>query len=65
MSYKHIEKLKNSPYKDDIKRMLDSFERSVKPTFTNSSQRSFIRFGTVRDRDPSVGIQSGQLPLEG
>lgn len=45
--------------------MLESFEKSVKPTFKDSTERSFVKFGSMRDRDPSVGIRSGQLPLEG
>ena len=45
--------------------MLDSFERSTKPTFKDPADRSYIKFGSMRDRDDAVGIRSGQLALEG
>ena len=45
--------------------MIDSFEKSTKPTFKDPSDRSFIKFGSMRDRDPDFGIRSGQLTLEG
>ena len=45
--------------------MLDHFDKSVKPTFKDSAERSFIKFGSMRDRDPLVGIRSGQMVVEG
>lgn len=45
--------------------MLDNFERATKPTFKSPADKSFIKFGSMKDRDPAVGIRSGQLPLEG
>lgn len=45
--------------------MLEQFERSTKPTFKDPKDRSFIRFGSMRDRDPDFGIRAGQLSLEG
>jgi hypothetical protein len=45
--------------------MLEGFERLTKPTFKNPSERSFIKFGSMRDRDDAVGIRSGQISLEG
>lgn len=45
--------------------MMDSFECSAKPIFKDPSDRSFIKFGSMRDRDPNVGIRGGQLTLEG
>ncbi|EKM51017.1 uncharacterized protein PHACADRAFT_32060 [Phanerochaete carnosa HHB-10118-sp] len=63
----HLAKLCNSKYgnEEDLKTMLESFERSTKPTFKDPSDRSFIKFGSMRDRDPDVGIRGGQLTLEG
>ncbi|KIP02230.1 hypothetical protein PHLGIDRAFT_122658 [Phlebiopsis gigantea 11061_1 CR5-6] len=60
-------KLANSKYgnDEDLSTMMDSFEKSVKPTFKDLSERSFIKFGSRSDRDPNVGIRSGQLALEG
>lgn len=48
----------------DIKAMMNSFERQTKPTFKESSQRSYVKFGSMRDKDPSVEIRCGQLALE-
>lgn len=45
--------------------MMENFEKSTKPTFKSITERSFIKFGSVRDKDPAVGIRSGQLPIEG
>lgn len=61
-----VEKLQDSRYGNDmdINAMLDSFERHTKPTFKESSQRSYIKFGSMRDTDLAVGIRSGQLALE-
>ncbi|PSR75177.1 hypothetical protein PHLCEN_2v9267 [Hermanssonia centrifuga] len=60
-------KLSNSRYgnDEDIQTMLESFEKSAKPTFKDVMDRSFIKFGSVRDRDPDVGIRSGQLTIDG
>ncbi|THG96744.1 hypothetical protein EW026_g5140 [Hermanssonia centrifuga] len=60
-------KLGNSRYgnEEDIKTMLESFEKSAKPTFKEINDRSFIKFGSMRDRDPDVGIRSGQLTIDG
>lgn len=60
-------KLRNSRYgnDEDLLTMMDNFERAVKPTFKDPSERHFVKFGSMRDRDPDVGIRSGQLPLEG
>ncbi|KAI0701306.1 hypothetical protein BC835DRAFT_1404545 [Cytidiella melzeri] len=62
-----VEKLKYSKYgnDEDMRTMVDHFDKSVKPTFKDSSERSFIKFGSMRDKDPEVGIRSGQLLLEG
>lgn len=45
--------------------MMENFERSTKPTFKDPSVPSYLKFGSMRDRDPDVGIRSGQLTLEG
>ncbi|KAI0338760.1 hypothetical protein BDW22DRAFT_1337232 [Trametopsis cervina] len=59
--------LKNSRYgnEEDVKSMMDSFEKSVKPTFKDPIERSFVKFGSIRDKDPDVGIRSGQLLMNG
>lgn len=44
--------------------MIDSFERQTKPTFKETTHRSYIKFGSMRDQDLAVGIRGGQLVLE-
>ena len=60
-------KLRNSKFgnDEDIDAMLESFERSAKPVFKSEGDSSCIKFGSARDKDPSVGIRSGQLVLSG
>ncbi|THG93266.1 hypothetical protein EW026_g7929 [Hermanssonia centrifuga] len=62
-------KLSDSRYgnDEDVKTMLESFEKPAKPTFTEDvNDKSFIKFGSVRDKDPkNVGIKSGQLTIDG
>ena len=45
--------------------MMEQFEKATKATFRNPNDPSFIRFGSMRDRDDKFGIRSGQLRVEG
>ena len=45
--------------------MMEQFEKATKATFRNPVDPSFIRFGSMRDRDDAVGIRSGQLRVDG
>ena len=62
-----IAKLRNSKYgnEEDLYTMLENFERSTKPTFKDPTDKSFIRFGSMRDKDPDFGIRGGQISIEG
>ena len=66
-SRQYSEKLQNSQYgsPDDIDYMTECFDKSTKLAFNDPSQVAFIKFGTSRDRDPSVDIKFGQLRLQG
>lgn len=50
---------------EDINAMIDAFEQLAKPTFKDDRDRSYLKFGSIRDQDPAHGIRSGQLTLEG
>jgi len=50
---------------EDIAQMTKDFDKSAKLRFKNPTEPSYIRFGTVRDRDPAFDIKSGQLRLQG
>ncbi|OSX61856.1 hypothetical protein POSPLADRAFT_1145484 [Postia placenta MAD-698-R-SB12] len=60
-------KLKDSAYgnEEDIRTMLECFEKSTKPIFKDASETSYIRFGSMSCNDPAVGIRRGQLVLAG
>ena len=57
--------LANSRYNDvDVLRtLMKVFECEMKPTFNDSSVRSFLQFGLRTDNDPLVGIKRGKLYL--
>ncbi|KAI0668096.1 hypothetical protein C8Q78DRAFT_1081498 [Trametes maxima] len=62
-----INLLKDSKYgnDEDIKAMMDDFDKSTKPAFTDPSHRSFIKFGSMKDNEPAKNIRRGQLALSG
>ncbi len=61
------EKLKDSKYgnEEDIKAMLDYFDKSTKPIFKDATEQSYIKFGSMGCNDPKVKIRRGQLLLSG
>ena len=62
-----LAKLRNSKYgnEEDLRTMLEQFEKSAKPTFKDATDRSFMRFGSTRDKDLDYGIRGGQIAMEG
>ena len=60
-------KLAHSKYGhyEEIKNMVEVFERSTKLTFKDASNKCHIKFGSMGDHDSAVGIRMGQLVLEG
>jgi len=59
------EKLYKSKFNSDVALMTDCFDKTTKLSFRNEEEPSYIKFGTARDRDLSVGIRSGQMRLPG
>ncbi|KAI0367126.1 hypothetical protein BV20DRAFT_1055106 [Pilatotrama ljubarskyi] len=61
------ERLKNSAYgnEEDIKAMLDYFDKYTKPIFKDASEQSYIKFGSMSCNDAKVKIRRGQLLLSG
>lgn len=45
--------------------MTDIFDSTAKLRFRNMEDPSYIKFGTVRDKDPQRDIRNGQLKLSG
>ncbi|KAF8833157.1 hypothetical protein BDN67DRAFT_1017878 [Paxillus ammoniavirescens] len=60
-------KLANSRYgaPNIIQQMKDIFDTSTKLRFRDPKEYQYIKFGTVRDKDPQYDIRSGQLKLAG
>ncbi|KAM5545516.1 hypothetical protein V8D89_000554 [Ganoderma adspersum] len=50
---------------EDLKLMVDSFDKSTKPVFKDEKEPSYIKFGTMKDNDPGANIRRGQLTLSG
>jgi hypothetical protein len=49
----------------EIADMTSCFDKTTKLRFRNPDEPSYIKFGSVRDKDLTVGIRSGQLKLPG
>ena len=62
-----IDRLKASAYgnDEDIKTMLEYFDKATKPVFKDEKEPSYIKFGTMKDNDPAANIRRGQLTLSG
>ena len=61
------ETLKRSQYGngDDIKSMLDCFNKNTKPVFKSDKDQSYIKFGSAGCNAPRFNIRRGQLVLPG
>ncbi|KAI6123788.1 hypothetical protein EDD16DRAFT_608175 [Pisolithus croceorrhizus] len=59
--------LANSKYGDEdaLKKMADVFDKTTKLQFRNANEPQYIKFGTIRDKEPQYNIRSGQLKLSG
>ncbi|KIY51050.1 hypothetical protein FISHEDRAFT_37884 [Fistulina hepatica ATCC 64428] len=61
------EKLKDSKYgtSDALDHITKRFDETTKRLFRDKRESQYILFGSPLDKDPSVGIRSGQLKLTG
>ncbi|KAF8840354.1 hypothetical protein BDN67DRAFT_1011543 [Paxillus ammoniavirescens] len=50
---------------DILKQMTEIFDKTTKLRLRNAEDPQYIKFGTVRDKDPQYEIRSGQLRLPG
>ena len=60
-------KLANSRYgsPDMVQQMKEIFDKTTKLRFRDADDPQYIKFGTVRDKDPGYDIRSGQMKLAG
>ncbi|KAJ3918140.1 hypothetical protein F5877DRAFT_90847 [Lentinula edodes] len=58
-----LERLRNSRFgsEEDVQQIASIFDSDAKHTFRNPDDPVFIKFGTFRDRDPSVDIKAGNI----
>ncbi|PBK90604.1 hypothetical protein ARMGADRAFT_1014645 [Armillaria gallica] len=59
------EKFTGSPFADEVDMIAECFDATTKLRFRDVEEASYIKFGTMKDRDPKLGIRSGQLKLAG
>ncbi|EMD33097.1 hypothetical protein CERSUDRAFT_98705 [Gelatoporia subvermispora B] len=61
------DKLASSRYANDqdVAEMFKEFDRSTKLVFRNKEEASYIKFGSMRDREPQYHIRNGQIMLTG
>lgn len=45
--------------------MTGIFDRTTKVRFRDADEPQYIKFGSVRDKEPEYDIRSGQLKLSG
>ena len=57
--------LQGSHYLEDAPDIARRFDKTTKLRFRDPEEPQFIKFGTLRDKDPRVGIRSGQIKLNG
>ncbi len=57
--------LLGSRFHDDVASMTDKFDKATKLGFRDPTDPQYIRFGSVRDKDPDLGIRAGKLRLDG
>ncbi|EAU91952.2 hypothetical protein CC1G_11138 [Coprinopsis cinerea okayama7 len=57
--------LRGSRFEDDVDFIVERFDKRTKLAFRDDNQMKFIQFGSVRQNEPSLGIRTGQLKLQG
>ncbi|OCH89892.1 hypothetical protein OBBRIDRAFT_879951, partial [Obba rivulosa] len=60
-----VEKLEGSRYAEDVHEMFREFDRSTKLVFRSRDESSYIKFGSMRDREQEYNIRNGQIMLSG
>ncbi|KAF8989887.1 hypothetical protein BDQ17DRAFT_1372600 [Cyathus striatus] len=56
---------RGSKFADDVPIMAEKFDKTTKLSFKDDKDPQYIKFGTARDRELSLGIRAGQLKLSG
>ncbi|KIM20155.1 hypothetical protein M408DRAFT_334111 [Serendipita vermifera MAFF 305830] len=46
-----------------LRSMMRAFEAELKPSFDDTMEKYELKFGSLRDHDPTIGIQKGRITL--
>jgi hypothetical protein len=57
--------LQGSTYLEDAPDIARRFDKTTKLRFRDPEEPQYIKFGSLKDKDPRVGIRSGQIRLNG
>ncbi|RXW25676.1 hypothetical protein EST38_g182 [Candolleomyces aberdarensis] len=57
--------LADSRFLDDLDHIVDCFDKTTKPRFSNPEEMQFVKFGKTKDNDETCNIRYGQLKLAG
>jgi hypothetical protein len=57
--------LQGSIYLDDPPDVAGCFDETTKLRFRDPEEPQYIKFGSLKDKDPRFGIRSGQIRLNG
>ncbi|KAJ3981519.1 hypothetical protein F5890DRAFT_1575086 [Lentinula detonsa] len=59
------DKLYGTRFEEDIPRITECFDQTTKLQFKDSDEPYHVKFGGLRDREPSLDIRSGQMKIAG
>ncbi|PBK65402.1 hypothetical protein ARMSODRAFT_1022211 [Armillaria solidipes] len=59
------DKLKGTSFVGEVKNITECFDKTTKLRFRNSDEPSYIKFGSMKDKDLALDIRAGQLKLPG
>ncbi|KAF9478436.1 hypothetical protein BDN70DRAFT_933388 [Pholiota conissans] len=57
--------LEDSPFVDDLRHIVQCFDKTTKLRFRNADTPQYVKFGSTRDNDANHNIRFGQLKLLG
>ena len=60
-----LDLLANSSFEDDFDNICDCFDTTTKTRFRDASDPQYVKFGSTKDTDLSLGIRLGHLKLAG
>ncbi|PBK82153.1 hypothetical protein ARMGADRAFT_1019748 [Armillaria gallica] len=59
------DKLKGSRFAEEVGNIAECFDKTTKLRFRNAEEPAYVKFGSMKDKDLTLDIRSGQLKLAG